>query len=441
MKTKLQAALDGLQKHSQPFTIISKVEVLVEIKDNTRPISNTSYHPKIISIGPYHRGKEKLRSMEKTKLKYFRDFLLRCDQDRSPFDQIVDAAIKLEDEVRECYSEVVSIKHDEFVEMLVLDGCFILEFLLKFNSGGGEVYQSMSMANWSVPVVTKDLLLFENQMPFFVLIMFYCVARINKLQNPCPSDVLELALGFLSNGTLTTLSEEYSQIEPYHLLHLFHISLHPNYCLDLPAEADRMPSPPIFRQKISNNLMNTDTTSSSILQLVPAAGQLQNSGVKFKSVEGEYNFLNIRFENGTLVIPSLIINYYTISLVLNLLAFEQSRDDAGNYVTSYAAFMNNIVKTTRDVAVLQEFHIIKRQLFNDDKVVFFFSRIGDRENRIWREDDRNYLDGIIREVNVFYNNPLRRCKATATRILRLRSTTIILSLLAIVTSTVIALLT
>ncbi|KMZ60943.1 hypothetical protein ZOSMA_563G00050 [Zostera marina] len=46
---------------------------LVEANDN----GDQDYAPKYISIGPYHYGKEELRSMQKVKLQYLNDLLAR----------------------------------------------------------------------------------------------------------------------------------------------------------------------------------------------------------------------------------------------------------------------------------------------------------------------------------------------------------------------------
>ncbi|KMZ72401.1 hypothetical protein ZOSMA_165G00260 [Zostera marina] len=417
VKTKLQHVLDCLEKPKQVHNTINKVETLLEINYNT-PLSY--YHPKIISIGPYHHGKNNLLSMENTKYKYLNNLLSRCvDKDRNMLDRFVEAACKMEENVRDCYGEVlVNIKQDEFLEMLVLDGCFLIEFLLKFHFH--EVYQSMSMANWSIPLIRKDLLLLENQIPFSVLEIFYSISQIKE-----PSNIRDLAIEFLSNGTITSIPEQYHEIVPYHLLHLLHISLHPNFASNY--NHDHVSTSSLLLQQIPftwilswllkyvSGILNTNTNLSTA-KLVPTAVELQNSGVKFKTVEQQdHNFLNIQFENGILKIPSLIINFDTVSLIVNLLAFEQSRADVGSYVTNYTAFMSSIVKTTCDVMALQSFHIIKRQLYNDDDVVIFFSRIGDREIRIWKEDDRNYLDGIIQKVNEFCNNPIYRFKVMVKR--------------------------
>ncbi|KAJ4768715.1 hypothetical protein LUZ62_079090 [Rhynchospora pubera] len=85
--------------------------------------------PKIISIGPYHWGKDSLRAMEEYKWSTLRDFLAR--NENVGIEMYLREMRLLEAQVRACYSETVNMRSNEFVMMLLLDGCFILEFFLK----------------------------------------------------------------------------------------------------------------------------------------------------------------------------------------------------------------------------------------------------------------------------------------------------------------------
>ncbi|XP_066354945.1 UPF0481 protein At3g47200-like [Miscanthus floridulus] len=66
------------------------------------------------------------------------------------------------------------------------------------------------------------------------------------------------------------------------------------------------------------------------------------------------NLLDIRFHDGTgtLYLPSIAVDDTTEYMLLNLMAFERLHVGSGNDVTAYVFFMDNMVESARDVALL-----------------------------------------------------------------------------------------
>ncbi|OAY70499.1 UPF0481 protein [Ananas comosus] len=95
------------------------------------------YEPQTVAIGPYGRRDDKpsLRAMEWLKWRYLQEFLSR---NNSTLEDCIAEIQKLVPEARGCYFEWVNLKPVEFAEMLLLDGCFILEFLIKWKLGAGR---------------------------------------------------------------------------------------------------------------------------------------------------------------------------------------------------------------------------------------------------------------------------------------------------------------
>ncbi|RWR92936.1 UPF0481-like protein [Cinnamomum micranthum f. kanehirae] len=91
--------------------------------------NSDAYDPKVISIGPLHYEKRKgeLRAMEEHKWKYLHAIVSRKHEDEGWLEDCLAAVKGLEERARNCYSEVIPLDSDSFVEMMVLDGCFILE--------------------------------------------------------------------------------------------------------------------------------------------------------------------------------------------------------------------------------------------------------------------------------------------------------------------------
>jgi len=91
-----------------------------------------SYFPQTVSLGPYHHGRQQTQSMECHKWRAVNMVLKRTNQGIEVF---LDAMIELEEKARACYEGSIVLSSNEFTEMLLLDGCFILELLQGVNEG------------------------------------------------------------------------------------------------------------------------------------------------------------------------------------------------------------------------------------------------------------------------------------------------------------------
>ncbi|KAJ4821459.1 hypothetical protein LUZ62_034025 [Rhynchospora pubera] len=181
--------------------------------------------PKIISIGPYHWGKDSLRAMEEYKWSTLRDFLAR--NGNVGIEMYLREMRLLEAQVRACYSETVNMRSNEFVMMLLLDGCFILEFFLKVRT---QQLDGALPASWAVGGVMIDLYLLENQMPFFVLHKLWTIQGWGcpNCKGNCP--LLEIICEVLSFQAMTVRfrQPQISCSNIQHLLHLYYCGVLPD---------------------------------------------------------------------------------------------------------------------------------------------------------------------------------------------------------------------
>ncbi|CAK9167007.1 unnamed protein product, partial [Ilex paraguariensis] len=104
---------------------------LFRVYDHLRRINVKAYEPEIIVIGPYHHGKPNLQAMKEHKLRYLQEFLTQAQE--SSVERYYMATRDLKDRARKCYLEPISLSDNEFVEMMLFDGCFLLEFIVKYN--------------------------------------------------------------------------------------------------------------------------------------------------------------------------------------------------------------------------------------------------------------------------------------------------------------------
>jgi len=122
----------------EPRRSISQWSIF-RVPTHIRQIDAKAYNPRVVSIGPFHRNQPALRAMEAQKMRFYDRLMERMAyEDRDV--GIKTAMRKLEPDARRCYSdEFEDISTDDFVEMMVRDGCFIVE-LLKLSYESNQVH-------------------------------------------------------------------------------------------------------------------------------------------------------------------------------------------------------------------------------------------------------------------------------------------------------------
>ena len=121
---------------------------IFRVPAHVREVDKRAYSPRIVSIGPFHHNQEALRAFEDQK-KWFLSRLKKRITSSEVHD-LENAMKEMEEKTRKCYSEDFGgIKSDDFVRLMLLDGCFIVELL--------RLYTTMT--------TYKVLLFFINQQP------------------------------------------------------------------------------------------------------------------------------------------------------------------------------------------------------------------------------------------------------------------------------------
>ncbi|CAI9117616.1 OLC1v1019028C1 [Oldenlandia corymbosa var. corymbosa] len=325
---------------------------IFRVRDALRNVNDKSYEPEIISIGPYHRNKPHLQMMEEHKWRFLKS--RRDDELR----HCVAAMRSLEEKARRCYSEPIDISSKDFVTMLLLDGCFVLELIRKFkiykdpaqlalngprqeNTENDPVFRM----EWILATLQRDLMLFENQLPFFVL------CKLHEMIEP-PGQLDQLmgtALEFF-NDLLPVRGEKRQLSAPRadnikHLLDLIHrcwSSLNPVHNRD--------------------STWNHDT-----VDFIGSSTELAVAGIRFEKMETVT--FDVVFNDGLLQIPVFVVEDRTESYLRNLIAHEQHCGNASlNIVTDYMAFFGCLIKSVEDVQTLSR-HGILRSFVGDSEAV------------------------------------------------------------------------
>ncbi|XLU22183.1 hypothetical protein S245_058249 [Arachis hypogaea] len=141
------------------------------VPHNIRKFKEDAYTPEIVSIGPFHHGDEKLLKMEDHKRLYCKQFIERSETNK--LESFVNCVQELEPKIRACYSDDIKLSKEEHVMVILVDCCFILEFLLRYHFMLTRGDDAILLPTRLRVYIRYDLLLLENQVPFFVLDKIY----------------------------------------------------------------------------------------------------------------------------------------------------------------------------------------------------------------------------------------------------------------------------
>ncbi|KAI7999074.1 UPF0481 protein [Camellia lanceoleosa] len=105
---------------------------IFKVHEGLRHVNEKAYTPMLVSIGPYHHGHPKLLPMEKHKEHYL-ELLLQRNNQRN--EEYLDSMKKFEERARKYYVNPIDyVSSDEFVKMMLIDACFVIEFFVEHSS-------------------------------------------------------------------------------------------------------------------------------------------------------------------------------------------------------------------------------------------------------------------------------------------------------------------
>ncbi|KAI6668253.1 hypothetical protein NL676_023798 [Syzygium grande] len=127
-----------------------------------------AYTPRVVAIGPYHRDKEGLKPMEDQKLRYLQSFLQY--NRRFGLEDYIKRIKSWEGRARKCYDKPIIPDSNEFAQMMLLDGIFVIQlFLMQWNYKWRPSGDLIFGKPWMINDVRRDMWLLENQIPFFAI--------------------------------------------------------------------------------------------------------------------------------------------------------------------------------------------------------------------------------------------------------------------------------
>ncbi|XP_030479796.1 UPF0481 protein At3g47200 isoform X2 [Cannabis sativa] len=443
--------LNSLRSELDRPPLLFKDRCIYRVPKRLRDGNDKAYTPQVVSIGPFHHGNQNVKPMEDHKKRYLRNYLLRTGKELEYYVNIIK---EKEYELRSCYAETIPFSSDEFVKIVLLDAVFIIEILLvfKYRTGIDLVHDHIFNRPWMVYDIRSDLLLLENQLPFFIF---------EHLFNPVPNDLChdepistaKLAHSFFEDMPLVSINREghSNSHSSQHFVDLFRMCVLPLEQSSKMETTSNLPSAPnphdgpedmtclnrilgLYILSISNDGPEPNTYRTvHFVDLfrkffaflvkqkpemgntpnLPSAKKLHQAGVKFKAKAGE-NLLDIQFtfSQGILEIPILQVDDSTETLLRNLVAFEQCHYNYHPYIcmiTHYVVLLDYLVNTAEDVDLLVKYGIINNLLGDNSQVATMINKLGDG---VFYENNENYhFAEILGKLHKYCETPWHKWNA------------------------------
>ncbi|KAF5469993.1 hypothetical protein F2P56_010547 [Juglans regia] len=387
---------------------------IYRVPKRLRNVNKEAYTPNLVSIGPLHHGKKELREMEKQKERYLKDFCYRTKKNRKDLALIIE---KKEANIRHCYAEPSRLGSREFVNMILMDGIFIIELFLRTFERKSDYILSKP---WLRNSIQHDLILLENQLPFFVLEDLYTsISSNHKEVNPNKEDTpfLQLSRNYFSHydpKTEPNIGEEVKHFTD--LLRYFFFR-------------------PDLRSKKGGN-------ESERIDHLYCATKLDEAGVQFEAVKKRH-LTDIQFDKGNclehcpylncswllnclpclkclvclksmqpfLELPALIVDDTTEIVFRNLMALEQCHYPTRAYICNYILLLDYLINTEKDVDLLVEKKVIVNQLGSDEAVATLVNKLG---HQIVEVNSCHYK--LSQKLNEHYEDFWNRNMATLTTV-------------------------
>ncbi|KAM5553017.1 UPF0481 protein [Rosa sericea] len=410
-----------------------------------------AYTPDVVSIGPFHhypekRGKEEgkrgkdgngekyFQLMERVKTRYLNEIL--TDMNNITLEELTTEVIKLSDQKNEgefekrasdFYAEPLDhISSEDFIGMMIVDGCFLIQLFRKcvdpkLRASDDPVFNMDCMFHF----LCHDILLLENQLPWFVIHSLYSLI-IETYPNQASLSFLILE----AFSMLPSLKQGYSSYSKYFSRNNCHCDADYLHILDLIRSSIVVPLRTIEERahkaagnesmsnlgehevdsgnkhegnNINNIFVHGDSLDPDLYQ-IRTASALSNVGIKFKRVKKD-SIMDIQFRdgfrNGILEIPQLNIGMSSETLFRNLIAIEQCYHGYSNEITSYAIFMDNLISSEEDMELLCKQEVIGNLMSDEDGCKFFSNLYKDIQH------NKFYYVELCKQVNKFYRRKVR----------------------------------
>jgi hypothetical protein len=340
--------------------------------------------PQVVAIGPYNRHKPELQATEEIKLlclNFFIDKTRPTSQDLDVYYRQIYPHVK---EVRECYSKddsYLSVREDEFLEMMLVDGCFILSFLLFYMEEETSDHPLYRLDTVTLRKIYGDLLLLENQIPSVVLVKLYEIYSMPNTTLSLKNIAIKVFMRLL--GVRCPIRGHELERKEFKWFHL----------LDIVRN--------IFVQS-SVKMMAMGGSQ------IPCVTKLRHVGIKISRPHAFWakNILDVSFRaRGSVIhIPKIILDHEMCLLLMNCVALEeQCHNITPKPFLSYAVLLDCLVNTAKDIEYLGSHRpgIMEHIFETDAEAADFINNLGKGLTSYNKSDLSRAVNTVYRERLVY----------------------------------------
>ncbi|XP_058727902.1 UPF0481 protein At3g47200-like [Vicia villosa] len=359
-------------------------QYIYKVPPRIRQANPQAYTPQVISIGPFHSphgstSDNILHQMEQLKLKYLKGFLNRTNLS---LDDLVSKFQEWENRIRNCYAGLFSFNSKDFLKIIIVDACFIIEHFLRFFRYKNWMQNDpILLKPWLLSDIKRDLVLLENQLPFFVLEDIYKLASLN-LEFP---SFLTISIYYFQQFNQQNMNSGRVQC-PKHFTDLLRTFL-------LPSSFD------FVQEELGD-----------AIEHVYSVSQLSEAGLVFEASESKC-LLDLNFDDkGVLKMPCFHVHDTTEIYMRNILAFEECHisDQDSCYISQYLSILDFLINTEKDVSILVDKKIIVNWMGDANAVAAMVNNLC--KNVSMPTLNSKYIS-ICYRLNGFYENPTNKYKA------------------------------
>ncbi|ONI22381.1 hypothetical protein PRUPE_2G125400 [Prunus persica] len=366
----------------------------------------------------------------------YKKFLERCKKTEDDLKQFIN---KRKKEVLSCYAGTIKLSIIS-ADIIAVDACFIIELFLRNYENHENDY--ILSSPWLRKAVEQDLILIENQLPYFLLQELYqnfpvhVSPRKKEEEEPThrqsSTNDFQCCLPCSWRIPSNDLSIEIDKAKPADdEANLAHSVL----LLELTCEffkehtkgksvENGVPQPKHFTDLVRYFLCPDEPMSCEHgVENIYAAKKLRASGVKFTPLKKK-TFLTIETDKATKGKPNLAcfsnlnlkltpfkFKDETEWVVRNIMALEQFLYPNNPYICNYFLLMDQLVDTVDDVDLLVENEVIINMLGSNKAVAKLVNRLCQQIN-----EDKFCYSHIGRQLKVHYDNIWNRNVATLKRV-------------------------
>jgi hypothetical protein len=152
-----------------PNCCIFKIPIIL-----SRHNENVFFFLDAFFIGPLHHGNEKLKATVKIKAKYLQDLISHSNSQDTMLITLISSIAEVEKEACAYYAKPINYSRKQLVQILVIDGCFLIELLCKsadekLRKENDPIFGRTCMFHF----LYHDLILLENQVTWMVLELLF----------------------------------------------------------------------------------------------------------------------------------------------------------------------------------------------------------------------------------------------------------------------------